>query len=74
VAIAPEASAIDTRAAALAALGRFDEAIADAGRARALALAARDTALTRDVTARLERYRHGRTFVQEPLPEPRPDH
>jgi spermidine synthase len=66
LAAAPEASVIDTRAAALAALGRFDEAIAAAGRARALADAAGDTSLARDIAARLEDYARGRPFVQMP--------
>jgi tetratricopeptide (TPR) repeat protein len=58
------ANAVDTRAAALAALGRFDEAIAAGTEARALARAAADTSLARDVEARLAGYARGRPFVQ----------
>jgi tetratricopeptide (TPR) repeat protein len=66
LAYAPEASTIDTRAAALAALGRFDEAIAAAGRAQALAHAVGDSSLARDVEVRLAGYRRGHPFVQMP--------
>jgi protein O-mannosyl-transferase len=63
---APEPGVIDTRAAALAALGRFDEAAADAGRAEVLARAAGDTSLADEVAARRDLYRRGRPFVQLP--------
>src|SRR5262245_33503773 len=63
LALGADANVVDTRAAALAALGRFDEATAAAGQARALALAARDSSLAHDVGVRLESYRRGRPFV-----------
>jgi len=62
----PVASTLDTRAAALAALGRFYEARAAASRARTLALAAGDTTLARGIARRLEGYARGRPFVQSP--------
>ena len=62
----PEASVIDTRAAALAALGRFDQAQAAADRAHAVALAAGDTALARAIAGRREGYARGRAFVRNP--------
>jgi len=62
----PQPSVLDTRAAALAALGRFDEARSAAAKAHALALAAGDTALARGVAGRREGYARGRAFVQDP--------
>jgi tetratricopeptide (TPR) repeat protein len=67
LALTPDANVSDTRAAALGALGRFDEAVAAAERARTLALAAHDTTLARDIAARLEGYHRGRPFVQKPV-------
>jgi tetratricopeptide (TPR) repeat protein len=60
----PQANVIDTRAAALAALGRFDEAALAAGRAEGLARAVGDTSLAEQIAARRDGYRRGRPFVQ----------
>lgn len=59
-----DARVLDARAAALAGLGRFEEADAAAGRAAALATAARDAALAEAISARRAIYREGRAFVE----------
>ncbi len=64
VALAADASTLDTLAAAQAAAGRFAEATATAERAVALARARGDEALARDVTTRLQLYRTDRAFVE----------
>lgn len=56
----PDAGVLDTRAAALAAAGRFDEAVAIAQRAQDAA--AGDTALVRDLVQRLAGYRAHRSY------------
>jgi tetratricopeptide (TPR) repeat protein len=53
---------LDVLAAALAANGRFPEAVEHAGRALALARAAGDPGLARMIRNRLERYRAGRAL------------
>jgi tetratricopeptide (TPR) repeat protein len=64
----PDANALDTRAAALAAAGRYDEAVTTAERAVALARAANDSTLATSAAGRLAGYRRGRNFVQERAP------
>ena len=62
-------SYLDTLAAAYAAAGRFDEAVATAEKARAAALAGGQTASAKRIEARLELYRLGRAY-REPAPPP----
>ncbi len=68
VATRPDANALDTRAAALAAAGRFDEAVATAERAVSLARAANDDSLATSASRRLAGYRRGQAFVQVRAP------
>jgi Flp pilus assembly protein TadD len=58
----PNAAAFDVLAAALAAAGRFDEAVAAAEKALALATAAQEDNVSRQVRDRLEQYRQGNPF------------
>ena len=66
----PAANMLDTRAAALAASGRFAEAIHEGERAVRLATESRDDSLAREARRRLDGYRVGRAFV-EPRTAPR---
>jgi tetratricopeptide (TPR) repeat protein len=66
----PAANELDTLAAAYAAAGRFDEAIASARRAIAMARAAGELELAAGFEARLTDYLAGRAHIQ---PDPRPD-
>ncbi|MBK8913373.1 MAG: hypothetical protein IPM64_02025 [Phycisphaerales bacterium] len=59
-----DARVLDARGAALAALGRFEEAEGEAGRAAALATAARDAVLAQAIAARRAGYREGRAYVE----------
>ena len=65
-----QAAMLDTLAAALAASGRFDDAVA-AGR-RALDVARRDPALASAIRGRIALYARGRAYV-EPTPTPPDD-
>lgn len=56
------AQPLDTRAAALAALGQFEQALADAELARQLAETAGDADLAGRISARLAGYRDGRPY------------
>ena len=56
------AQMLDTQAAALAAAGRFDEAVAAAN--RALEIARRDPKLARDIRERRELYARGEAYVE----------
>ena len=58
------AAVLDTRAAAEAAGGRFDEAVATARSALTLARAARDSGLSVAISARIELYRRGRVYLE----------
>jgi tetratricopeptide (TPR) repeat protein len=58
------AVSLDTLAAAYAATGRFDEAVATAQKALELARTANQPNLARDIEARLELYRSGRAYSQ----------
>jgi spermidine synthase len=62
----PDASALDTLAAAYAAAARFDEATATASRAANLAKAQGKEALHRDISGKLALYRERRPFVDVP--------
>ena len=62
-----DASVLDTRAAAEAAAGRFDGAIATAERALELAREVRDSALAHDIAERLSLYRQYRAY-EAPAP------
>jgi spermidine synthase len=64
----PDANALDTRAAALAAAGRFAEAVATAERAVALAREAHDETLATTAALRLAGYRRRVAFVQSRTP------
>ena len=57
---------LDTLAAAYAAAGRFDRAVATANRAAALAGARGDAAMERGIRSHLSLYRLGRPFVSPP--------
>lgn len=59
-----EAWALDTLAAAYAADGRFDEALATANRARGFAVAARDTGLVRELDGRIAAYASRRPYLE----------
>jgi tetratricopeptide (TPR) repeat protein len=58
------AAYLDTLAVAYAAAGRFDDAIAAAQKAIALARAAGQAGLVKAIEARLELYRSGRAYSQ----------
>jgi tetratricopeptide (TPR) repeat protein len=58
------AVSLDTLAAAYAATGRFDEAVATAQKAMSLARTANQPNLARDIEARLELYRSGQAYSQ----------
>ena len=62
----PSAHVLDTLAAAYASAGRFEEAVSTARRAVELADASGDDALVQDIGSKLDLYRSGRAFVEEP--------
>jgi tetratricopeptide (TPR) repeat protein len=64
----PAANTIDTRAAALASAGRFEEAAAIAQRAVLLAGESHDDSLARAAARRLDGYRRGRGYVEPRAP------
>src|SRR5208282_3782613 len=57
---------LDTLAAAYAAAGRFDEAIATAQKAIDLARSAGQTELVKEIDSRLELYHNGRAYRPSP--------